>query len=164
MVNLATLLIYGALYVSFAAEGLFFQGTLAYSPVAAGAVGLPIALLLTFLSTPGPLLEPARAATVHDRRAVIMAGALIWLSLVPNDTAALERRPVGSRVARPADRRDRRGHAPLTLFGIGILVVAPLATALMGSVPVRNVGLASAINNAISRVGQPLGGRSSSSP
>jgi len=46
---------------------------------------------------------------------------------------------------------------PLTLFGIGIsLVVAPLTTALMGSVPVRNAGLASAINNAISRVGQPL--------
>jgi hypothetical protein len=34
--------------------------------------------------------------------------------------------------------------------------VAPLTTALMASIPVRNAGLGSAINNAISRVGQPL--------
>jgi hypothetical protein len=43
------------------------------------------------------------------------------------------------------------------LFGIGItLVVAPLTTTLMGSVPVGNAGLGAAINNAVSRVGQPL--------
>jgi hypothetical protein len=43
------------------------------------------------------------------------------------------------------------------LFGVGIsLLVAPLTTALMSSVPVRNAGVASAINNALSRVGQPL--------
>ncbi|OGO53456.1 MAG: hypothetical protein A2V84_08455 [Chloroflexi bacterium RBG_16_70_13] len=43
------------------------------------------------------------------------------------------------------------------LFGIGIsLVVAPLTSTLMGSVPVERAGLASAINNALSRVGQPL--------
>jgi hypothetical protein len=42
-------------------------------------------------------------------------------------------------------------------FGVGIsLVVAPLTSTLMGSVPVRNAGIASAINNAISRVGYPL--------
>jgi hypothetical protein len=45
------------------------------------------------------------------------------------------------------------------LFGTGIsLVVAPLTTTLMGSVPVGNAGIASAINNAISRVGGPCGG------
>ena len=43
------------------------------------------------------------------------------------------------------------------LFALGLtLVVAPLTTALMASVPVRNAGVGSAINNAISRVGQPL--------
>jgi len=43
------------------------------------------------------------------------------------------------------------------IFGIGIaLLVAPLTTGLMNSVPARNAGLASAINNALSRVGQPL--------
>ncbi len=37
-------------------------------------------------------------------------------------------------------------------------MVAPLTTALMTSVPVRNAGVASAVNNAISRVGPQLAG------
>ena len=45
----------------------------------------------------------------------------------------------------------------VVLFGIGIsCIVAPLTNTLMGSVPGRFSGLGSAINNAISRVGQPL--------
>jgi hypothetical protein len=43
------------------------------------------------------------------------------------------------------------------LYGFGLsMVVAPLTATLMGSVPVQRSGLASAINNAISRVGQPI--------
>jgi hypothetical protein len=45
----------------------------------------------------------------------------------------------------------------VTLFGIGLgVMVAPLTTALMTSVPTGNSGLASAINNAISRTGPIL--------
>ena len=45
------------------------------------------------------------------------------------------------------------------IFGFGLAVmVAPLTTALMRSVPTRQAGLASAINNAISRVGPQLAG------
>jgi hypothetical protein len=36
------------------------------------------------------------------------------------------------------------------------LVVAPLTNTLMGSIPSASAGLGSAINNSISRVGQPL--------
>jgi len=45
------------------------------------------------------------------------------------------------------------------LFGLGLaIMVAPLTTALMTSVPVHNAGVASAVNNAISRVGPQLAG------
>jgi hypothetical protein len=47
----------------------------------------------------------------------------------------------------------------MLIYGIGLsLLVAPLTTALMSSIPTRNAGLASAINNSISRVGAPLVG------
>ncbi len=43
------------------------------------------------------------------------------------------------------------------VYGIGLsIMVAPLTTALMTSVPVHNAGVASAVNNAISRVGPQL--------
>src|SRR5438046_8861740 len=45
------------------------------------------------------------------------------------------------------------------LFGIGLMVmVAPLTTALRTSGPEDNSGVASAVNNAISRVGPQLAG------
>jgi hypothetical protein len=47
----------------------------------------------------------------------------------------------------------------MVLFGIGLMImVAPLTTALMTSVPSQNSGVASAVNNAISRVGPQLAG------
>jgi hypothetical protein len=48
---------------------------------------------------------------------------------------------------------------PSILFGIGIgILVAPLTTALMSSVEASHAGLASSINNAISRIGPQLAG------
>ncbi len=47
----------------------------------------------------------------------------------------------------------------MLIYGFGLtMLVAPLTTALMGSVPVERAGLASAINNAVSRVGPQLAG------
>jgi MFS family permease len=48
---------------------------------------------------------------------------------------------------------------PAIVFGVGLgIMVAPLTAALMASVPVANAGLASSINNAISRIGPQLAG------
>ena len=57
VVNLSTFVIYGALYVVLYFLPVFLQGTLGYTPLAAGAVSIPTALLLTFLSTPAGQLS-----------------------------------------------------------------------------------------------------------
>ena len=158
VVNLSTLVIYGALYVNLAFQPLFLQGTLGYSPLAAGAIGIPTALLLTFLSTPAGQLSarfgPRLFMTIGP---LIMAVGLLWLARVPADSMPW-RADLGdpASLVPPADAIVDVLLAGV-VFGLGIsLLVAPLTTALMGSVPVRNAGLGSAINNAISRVGSPL--------
>lgn len=158
VVNLSTFLIYGALYVSFAFTAVFFQGTLGYSPLGAGAAGLPIALLLTTLSTPAggwaARIGPRAFMTVGP---LIMAAGLLWFARVPASSPAwrLDLRDPATWIPPGGSLIDVvLGQA---IFGVGIaLLVAPLTTALMSSVPVRNAGLGSAINNAISRVGSPL--------
>ncbi len=151
-INLSTLLIYGALYVTFGFQSLYLQGTLGYAAFAAGAVGLPTGLLLTFLSTRiGSLagrLGGRRFLTVGP---LVMAAGLLWFARIPSTSAAWTTGPIP-----PIDYWIDI-FPGIILFGIGIsLVVAPLTSTLMSSVPVSNAGTASAINNAISRVGQPL--------
>ncbi len=158
VVNLSTFVIYGALYVTLAFQPLFLQGTLGYSPLAAGAIGIPVALLLTFLSTPAGQFSarfgPRLFMTIGP---LVMAAGLLWLARIPADSE-----PWRADMANPASLVPPGASLVdvilgLLVFGIGIsMLVAPLTTALMSSVPVRNAGLGSAINNAISRVGAPL--------
>jgi EmrB/QacA subfamily drug resistance transporter len=158
VVNLSTFVIYGALYVTFTFQSLFLQGTLGYSPVAAGAVGLPVAVLLTFLSTPAGQLSarfgPRLFMTVGP---LVMAAGLLWLARIPADSTPWRAGLAGSASLVPPLAVAVDVLPGLILFGLGIsMVVAPLTTALMSSVPVARAGLGSAINNAVSRVGSPL--------
>ncbi|HEU5325395.1 MAG TPA: hypothetical protein VFV59_05880, partial [Candidatus Limnocylindria bacterium] len=147
-----------ALYVSMTFQSLFLQGGLGYTPLAAGAIGLPVAIMLTLLSTPAGQLAgrwgPRIFMTVGP---LIMALGVLWLARIPADSA-----PWLADLARPdtllppADALLDVGIG-ISVFGLGLAaMVAPLTTALMSSVPVRNAGLGSAINNAISRAGSPL--------
>jgi EmrB/QacA subfamily drug resistance transporter len=161
VINFSTLLVYGALYVTFGFQTLFMQGVLGYSALGAALTGLPTGILLTVLSTRVGTI----AGRIGGRRFLVigpalMGCALLWYARVPV-TSAPWRPGVGATAGLgdlipPVSTLIDILPAVL-LFGIGIsLVVAPLTMTLMGSVPVRNSGLASAINNAISRVGQPL--------
>ena len=153
--NISTFLIYGALYVSFYYLTLFMQGVLGYTAAAAGLAGAPVSLFLVFFSSRVGALSGRFGQRVFMVAGplVMAAGVLTW-TLVPPDAAAWT---LGSGdLVPPADYLTR--FLPgMVLFGIGLtLMVTPLVTALMASVPVRHSGLASAINNAISRVGPQL--------
>jgi EmrB/QacA subfamily drug resistance transporter len=158
--NISTLLIYGALYVAFFYLPIFLQGTIGYSAPAAGLALIPSSVLLVLLST-----RFGKEASRSGPRAfmaigpLLMGAGLLWLARIPASSepwllrmGALDSYvpPAGSVIdVLPA----------MSVFGLGLAVmVAPLTTALMRSVPPRQAGIASAINNALSRVGPQLCG------
>ena len=157
-INVSTVLIYAALYVLLYMQSLFLQGVLGYSPLGAALVGLPMGIALALISAwAGTLAGRLGARWFLVGGPVVMAAGALWWLRVPTDST-----PWLALASDPASLIP-----PLTafidplpatlLFGVGIaFVVAPLTSTLMSSVAVERAGLASAINNALSRVGQPL--------
>ena len=158
--NISTLLIYGSLYVTFLFNGLFLQGTIGYTAAAAGLVGIPGSLLLTLFS--------ARIGRFSGRYGprwfmaigpALMGVGVLWLARIPGSTTPWNLLPGNLATYLPPLSYAVDLLPGLLLFGLGITItVAPLTTALMTSVPEHNSGLASAINNALSRVGPQLAG------
>jgi EmrB/QacA subfamily drug resistance transporter len=156
--NVSTLLIYGALYLVSYVVAIFLQQAFGYSALASGLALIPVDVALIVLST-----RAGRLAATHGPRRfmavgpALMAIGLLWYLRLPADSGAW-----------PATVGDAATLLPppgylvdilpgLIPFGIGLgIMVAPLTTALMTSVPTGNSGLASAINNAISRIGPIL--------
>src|SRR5262245_59345772 len=158
--NISTLLIYGSLYVVFYYLGLFQQGTLGYTAAAAGAAGIPGTLFLIFFSPRfGSLAAKYGPRIFMAIGPALMAIGVLWYARVPADSAAWKLVPDNPSTFIPPVSYFIDFLPAGIVFGIGIcMLVAPLTTALMTSVPVRNSGLGSAINNAISRVGPQLAG------
>lgn len=160
VVNLATLVVYGALYISGAYQTLFLQGALGYAAAAAGLGFLPGGILLTVLSRPfGRLagrIGPRIPMTVGP---LLMAAGVLWLARIPATSPAWRLEPghAASWVPPLGFVVDVLPGALLSGLGISMLV-APLTAALMTSVAETHAGVASAFNNAISRVGPQLGG------
>jgi EmrB/QacA subfamily drug resistance transporter len=157
-INASTFLIYGALYVSQFLQFLYFQGTLGYTALGAALVALPMGLILALGSTRvGSLSGRIGVWPFLVIGPVLMAASQLWLARIPADSEAWLAEAGSLESLIPPSSVFIDVLPASLLFGIGItLVVAPLTTALMGSIPVANAGLGSAINNAISRVGQPL--------
>jgi EmrB/QacA subfamily drug resistance transporter len=136
--NLVTFAVYAALGGFFFLFVAFLQVSLGYSPLAAGAASLPVtALMLAFSARSGALAQRIGARiplTVGPL--VIAAGLLLMTRIDPGDSYVTGILP------------------PVIIFGVGLtLVVAPVTATVLAAADARHSGIASGINNAVSRVG-----------
>jgi len=135
--NIATFFVYGALSFGPLVVTLFLQQVAGFSAIAAGFVFIPSTLCMLLLSgffgglagRHGPRLFMAVGP-------VIAAGGFLWLMTMGTDvnywTTLL-----------PA----------VLLFGVGLAItVAPLTSAILGAIHPEQAGIASAVNNAVSRI------------
>ncbi len=160
VVNLTTFLIYGALYVSGYFQAIFSQGTIGYSAAAAGLMTVPGGLMIVLLSsrfgTLGARFGPRRFMAAGP---ALMAIGMLWYLRIPANSE-----PWAFQAGSPSSWLPPASYfvdfLPVgILFGLGLaMLIAPLTTALMTSVPGSRAGLGSAINNAVSRVGPQLAG------
>lgn len=156
--NVATVAIYGGLYVTSYFLVLFLQGTLGYSAAAAGLATVPMVVFLALFSPRfGALAGRYGPRWFMAAGPAVMAVGLLLLTRVPAGSAAWVLRASDPGSWLPPTDYTLHVLPGLALFGLGlVIVVAPLTTALMGSVPVAHAGVASAVNNALSRVGPQL--------
>jgi len=160
VVNVVTFVVYGALYVFGYYQTLFLQGVLGYSAAAAGLSAIPGSLLLAvFSARVGAIAMRYGVRLFMAAGAAVMASGVLWLARAPMTSGAWHLDP-----GHPASWVPPTGYLidilpGALLFGAGLaLLVAPLTSALMASAPAANAGVASALNNAISRVGPQLAG------
>lgn len=139
--NIATALLYGGLSIMFFLVSFDLIDRRGLTPADAGLAFLPFTLGVGLLSRMfGAMADRAGA------RAMLIAGSLgagvaeAWLAL--GKTASVWTGVI----------------APMALLGISFAVlVAPLTASVMSSLPDSDEGLASGINNAVSRVAQMAG-------
>jgi EmrB/QacA subfamily drug resistance transporter len=135
--NLETLIVYSGLIGAFFFVTLFLQQTVGYSPLAAGFATTPISLILFFLS---PVF--GRIATSTGPRAPMCVGPIV------GGIGLLLLMRVDSNASYVIDVLPG-----VLIFGLGLsATVAPLTATALNSVAENRVGVASGINNAVSRV------------
>jgi EmrB/QacA subfamily drug resistance transporter len=119
----------------------FLQVALGYSALQAGASTLPITILLLILSGPsgaiagriGPRIPLTTGAALTG------AGLLLMARIHPGDSYVAGVLP------------------SLVVFGIGLAaLITPITATVLASVDSRHSGIASAVNNAVSRLGQVI--------
>jgi len=135
--NIATFLIYSALSLQGFVLVIFLQQVAGFSATLAGLASLPVTILMLLLSsrfgalagTYGPRLFMTLGPIVSALGMVWMLTAQLplnyWTQLLPG----------------------------VILFGIGLsITVAPLTSAILGSIKPAQAGIGSAVNNAVSRI------------
>jgi EmrB/QacA subfamily drug resistance transporter len=139
--NAVTFVVYAALGGVFFLLVVHLQTSLGYAALQAGAAALPVTfLLLLFSGRVGALAQrigPRRPLTVG---ALVLAVGMLLLGQVgPGDRYLVDVLPA------------------VLIFGAGLsLIVAPVTAAALAAAPERQAGVASAVNNAVSRTAQLL--------
>ncbi len=135
--NLTTLAAYAGLIGGLFFVGLFLQQVVGYTPLEAGLATTPISLILFVLSPRWGKLASGTGPRLPMSLGPIVGGlGLILLLRVGSD-------PSYATEVLPA----------ILVFGLGLsATVAPLTATVLDSVEERHVGIASGVNNGISRV------------
>ena len=135
--NLVTFVVYAALGGVFFLLVAFLQISLGYSAIAAGAASLPVTILMLLLSARSGALAQRIGARIPLTLGplVIAAGLLLMTRIDPGDSYVSSVLPA------------------VIVFGLGLtLVVAPVTATVLAAADARHAGIASGINNAVSRV------------
>ncbi len=135
--NAVTFAVYAAIGGFFFLFVAFVQVALGYSAVAAGASTLPVtALMLVFSARSGALAQRIGARIPLTIGPLIVALSLLWMTRIEQGDDYLS-----------------SVFPQVVLFGIGLtLVVAPVTATVLAAAEDRYAGIASGINNAVSRV------------
>jgi EmrB/QacA subfamily drug resistance transporter len=135
--NLATLLIYGGLGATTFYVTIFLQQVAGYSPIAAGLALMPITLVMWTLSRRWGALSVRVGPRLMMGCGPLVAGlGLIWVGRIGADVDYLTEVLPG-----------------VLVFGLGLsATVAPLTNTVLSSVPQHHAGVASGVNNQVSRI------------
>lgn len=135
--NLTTLATYAGLIGGLFFVGLYLQQVAGYTPLQAGLATTPISLLLFFLSP-----RFGRFASGTGPRLPMTAGPIV------GGLGLLLMLRVGTGADYPTEVLPA-----ILVFGLGLAAtVAPLTATVLDSVAERRVGIASGVNNGVSRV------------
>lgn len=137
--NAVTFVVYSALGGSFFMLVVYLQSALGYSALAAGASLLPITVIMLLLSA-----RAGQLAQEHGPRVPLTVGPLtiavgLWLM---------------GRIG-PGDAYWASTLPAVVVFGFGLAItVAPVTATVLSAAPKGREGVASGVNNAVSRVAQ----------
>lgn len=137
--NEVTVVVYAGLGVVFFLLVLQLQRVLGYSALEAGAATLPITVIMLLLSSKsGRLADRIGPRLQMSAGPVVVAAGLLWMSRIEAGD------PYLSSV-----------FPPVVVMGLGLAAtVAPLTSTALSAVDDHHAGLASGINNTVSRASQ----------
>jgi EmrB/QacA subfamily drug resistance transporter len=119
----------------------FLQISLGYTALQAGAATLPLTILLLIGSGPSGAIAARIGPRIPLTAGAVLAGAglLLMARIHPGDSYLAAVLP------------------PLAVFGAGLAaLITPITATVLASVDARHSGIASAVNNALSRLGQMI--------